>query len=144
RWTLYVPDKGEYELPDDESTLPEGVTVEGESASREVEFGLGNRVIVELVLGGGVRETTSLIDQCVARIIDGLNFGLLLALAPMGVSLIFGTMNLTNFAHAEMVTFGAVMAVVFGVTLAGPMWLTIPLVVICGGIFGYLMDVGLW
>ena len=53
-------------------------------------------------------------------------------------------MNLTNFAHAEMVTFGAVMAVVFGVTLAVPMWLTIPLVVICGGIFGYLMDVGLW
>ncbi|MGP6170849.1 ABC transporter permease subunit [Microbacterium sp. A204] len=144
RWTLYVPEKGEYELTVDESTLPDGVIVEGDSASQDVEFGLGNRVIVNLFLGEGVRETTSFVDQLVERIINGLNFGLLLALAAIGVSLIFGTMNLTNFAHAEMVTFGAVMAVVFGVSLAIPMWLTIPLVVISGAIFGYLMDVGLW
>ncbi|MGM7671032.1 ABC transporter permease subunit [Microbacterium sp. A93] len=144
RWTLYVPEKDTYTLTVDESTLPDGVIVEGDSASQEVEFGLTNRVVINLFLGEGVRETTSFIDQLVERIINGLNFGLLLALAAIGVSLIFGTMNLTNFAHAEMVTFGAVMAVVFGVTLAVPMWLTIPLVVICGGLFGLLMDVGLW
>ena len=144
RWTLYVPEKGEYELTVNESTLPKGVIVEGDSATQDVEFGLGNRVIVNLFLGEGVRETTGFVDQLVERVINGLNFGLLLALAAIGVSLIFGTMNLTNFAHAEMVTFGAVMAVVFGVSLAMPMWLTIPLVVVCGGIFGYLMDVGLW
>lgn len=144
RWTLYVPEKDTYTLTVDESTLPDGVIVEGESASQEVEFGLGNRVIINLFLGEGVRETTSFVDQLVERLINGLNFGLLLALAAIGVSLIFGTMNLTNFAHAEMVTFGAVMAVVFGVTLTVPMWLTIPIVVVCGGIFGLLMDVGLW
>lgn len=137
RWTLYVPEKGTYTLTVDESTLPDGVIVEGDSASQEVEFGLGNRVIINLFLGEGVRETTSFVDQLVERLINGLNFGLLLALAAIGVSLIFGTMNLTNFAHAEMVTFGAVMAVVFGVTLAVPMWLTIPIVVVCGAIFGY-------
>lgn len=144
RWTLYVPEKAAYTLTVDESTLPEGVIVEGDSASQEVEFGLANRVVINLFLGEGVRETTSFTVQLVERLINGLNFGLLLALAAIGVSLIFGTMNLTNFAHAEMVTFGAVMAVVFGVTLAVPMWLTIPIVVVCGGIFGYLMDVGLW
>lgn len=144
RWTLYVPEKGTYALTVDESTLPDGVIVDGDSASRDVEFGLANRVIVNLFLGEGVRETTSFLNQFVERLINGLNFGLLLALAAIGVSLIFGTMNLTNFAHAEMVTFGAVMAVVFGITLTVPMWLTIPLVVVCGGIFGLLMDVGLW
>ncbi|WP_144796062.1 branched-chain amino acid ABC transporter permease [Microbacterium paludicola] len=144
RWTLYVPERDTYTLTVDESTLPDGVIVEGDSASQEVEFGLGNRVIINLFLGEGVRETTTFLDQFVERLINGLNFGLLLALAAIGVSLIFGTMNLTNFAHAEMVTFGAVMAVVFGVSLALPMWLTIPLVVVCGGIFGLLMDVGLW
>lgn len=144
RWTLYVPEKDTYTLTVDESTLPDGVIVDGDSASQEVEFGLADRVVVNLFLGEGVRETASFVDQLVERLINGLNFGLLLALAAIGVSLIFGTMNLTNFAHAEMVTFGAVMAVVFGVTLAVPMWLTIPIVVVCGGIFGYLMDVGLW
>lgn len=144
RWMLYVPEKDTYTLTVDESTLPDGVIVDGDSASQEVEFGLADRVVVNLFLGEGVRETASFLDQFVERLINGLNFGLLLALAAIGVSLIFGTMNLTNFAHAEMVTFGAVMAVVFGVTLAVPMWLTIPIVVVCGGIFGYLMDVGLW
>lgn len=144
RWTLYVPEKDTYVLTVDEDTLPEGVIVEGDSASQEVEFGQANRVVVNLFLGEGVRETTSFIDQFTERLINGLNFGLLLALASIGVSLIFGTMNLTNFAHAEMVSFGAIMAMLFGVTLALPLWLTVPIVVVLGGVFGWAMDVGLW
>lgn len=40
RWRLYVPEKETYTLTVDESTLPDGVIVDGESASQEVEFGL--------------------------------------------------------------------------------------------------------
>src|SRR5690606_39495219 len=100
-------------------------------------------VVVNLFLGEGVRETTSFLDQFTERLINGLNFGLLLALASIGVSLIFGTMNLTNFAHAEMVSFGAIMAILFGVTLALTLRLTVPIVVVLGGVFGWAMDAGL-
>ena len=55
RWRLYVPEKGEYTLTVDESTLPDGVIVEGESASQEVEFGLTNTKIINLFLGEGER-----------------------------------------------------------------------------------------
>ncbi|MCR2815807.1 branched-chain amino acid ABC transporter permease [Microbacterium sp. zg.Y843] len=144
RWRLYVPEKDTYTLIVDESTLPDGVIVEGESASQEVEFGLTGSKIVNLFLGEGVRETTSFVDQLVERIINGLNFGLLLALAAIGVSLIFGTTGLTNFAHAEMVTFGAIVAVILGVFWQVPMWLTIPIVVIVGAAFGWVLDAGLW
>ena len=37
-------------------------------------------------------------------------FSLLLAMAALGLSMIFGTTGLTNFAHGELITFGALVA----------------------------------
>lgn len=156
RWRLYVPEKAEYVLTVDESTLPDGVIVDpsqlpegiaprqGTTASFDVTFGLTGSKVVNLFLGEGERVTTSFVDQLVERIFNGLNFGLLLALAAIGVSLIFGTTGLTNFAHAEMVTFGAIIAVALGVGLQIPMWLTIPLVLVAGAALGLTLDAGLW
>jgi branched-chain amino acid transport system permease protein len=144
KWRLYVPEKDKYTLTVDESTLPKGVIVAGESASQEVEFGLTNTKIVNLFLGEGVRQTVSLWDQLVERLMNGLNFGLLLALASIGVSLIYGTTGLSNFAHGEMLTFGAIMALIFGSWLGWPMWIVLPFVVILGGALGWSLDAGLW
>jgi branched-chain amino acid transport system permease protein len=77
------------------------------------------------------------------RLFDGLNFGLLLGLAAIGLSLVFGTTALPNFAHGEMVTFGAVMAL-FLVALGAPFWLAIPGAVVIGAGLGWSMDTGLW
>src|SRR6478736_1822328 len=41
---------------------------------------------------------------------SGLVFGVLLALASVGLSLIYGTTGLSNFAHGEQVTLGAIVA----------------------------------
>src|SRR5690606_31365131 len=66
------------------------------------------------------------------------------ALASIGLSLIYGTTGLTNFAHAEMVTFGAVIAVVFAFPLSMPMWLVIPLSILAGVLAAYLIDLTMW
>ena len=157
RWRLYVPEKDVYTLTVDETTLPEGVIVDAEqlpegiqpvsgtSASFEVEFGLTGSKILNLFLGAGERITTSFADQLFERVINGLNFGLLLALAAVGVSLIFGTTGLTNFAHGEMLTFGAIVALALGTGASAlPMFLVIPLVVVAGVALGWAMDSGLW
>ena len=68
---------------------------------------------------GRARDDVASSTSSLERLINGLNFGLLLALAAMGASLIFGTTGLSNFAHGEMVTFGALIALVFGV-ISGP------------------------
>ena len=155
RWRLYVPEKDTYTFIVDEDTLPEGVIVDptllpegiapvqGTSASFEVEFGLTNSRVLNLFLGEGTRVTTSFVDQFTERIVNGINFGLLLALAAVGVSLIFGTTGLTNFAHAEMLTFGAVMALLFA-GFGLPMWIVIPLVLVAGVALGWGLDAGLW
>ena len=155
KWRLYVPEKDEYTLVVDEDTLPDGVIVDpaqlpegmqpnsGTTASFDVEFGATGTKIVNLFLGEGERLTTSFWDQFSERLISGVNFGLLLALAAVGVSLIFGTTGLTNFAHAEMLTFGAIIALVFA-NMGLPMWLVIPIVIVFGAAFGWALDAGLW
>ena len=149
KWKIGVPEKGEYTLTIDESTLPTGVIVaddDASGASKKAEFGLTKNKSVNFFLGQGVRETTSLIDQIGERVVNGLNFGLMLALAAIGVSLVFGTTGLSNFAHSEMVTFGALMALSLGGAsyLGWPMWIAIPLAVILSAIFGLGLDVVLW
>ncbi|WP_309104160.1 branched-chain amino acid ABC transporter permease [Microbacterium sp.] len=156
KWRLYVPEKDVYTLTVDEDTLPDGVIVDasllpegmqpvaGTTASFEVEFGLTGTKIVNLFLGEGVRDTTSFLDQLLSRIVGGLNFGLLLALASMGAALIYGTTRLSNFAHGEMVTWGGVVALIVSSFWDLPLWLGIIAAVISGGLLGWAMDAGLW
>lgn len=156
RWRLYVPAKETYVLTVVEDTLPDGVIVDadqlaeginpidGTTASFEVAFGLTGTKIFNLFLSPGERITTSYIDQVVERIINGLNFGLLLALAAIGLSLIYGTTGLTNFSHAEMVTFGAVMAWVFSVNFGLPLWIALPIVLVIAAFAGWGINASLW
>ena len=144
RWAIGVPEKGTYEVTLDEDTLPEGVVVTEGSNVIETEFGLTDRRSVNFFLGEGTRNTVGFFDQFVNRFFNGLNFGLLLALAAIGVSLIFGTTGLSNFAHAELITFGALMTLVFSVSLGLPIWLAILIAVALSGALGYSLDAVLW
>lgn len=146
-----VPDdEATYEVLLDEESLPEGVGVDPERSSNPVSSSMASQFFTpaNFFLGDDVRQVTSFFDQFTERFINGLNFGLMLALAAIGLSLIFGTTGLTNFAHAEMVTFGAVAALVIAGTssffLGWPIWVAIPLALVASGIFGYLIDAGIW
>ena len=91
------------------------------------------------------------------NIFNGIVFGLLLALASVGLSLIYGTTGLSNFAHGEQVSFGGVMAFFltttqnvslpflwFNFSLHLPFWLGATLAVVAGGILGWFQDRFLW
>ena len=144
KWRIGVPEKEPYTITLDESTLPKGVIVAEGDASIKAEFGLTNNKSVNFFLGEGVRVTVSLFDQLVDRMVNGLNFGLMLALASIGASLVFGTTGLSNFAHSEFVTFGALMALVFSTFVGWSIWVAIPIALVMSGLFGYALDLGLW
>jgi branched-chain amino acid transport system permease protein len=86
----------------------------------------------------------TLIEQILPRLATGTIFGLLLALASIGVSLIYGTTGLNNFAHGELVTFGGLMGFTFSALLDLPSIVAIVLATVLGGIFGLVQDLGLW
>jgi neutral amino acid transport system permease protein len=149
KWAVGVPEKNaEYTVTLDEETLPEGIAVVDDEddtpTEKEAAVGPGGRVSVNFFIGEGERNVTSFFDQFVQRLVSGANFGLMLALAAVGLSLVFGTTGISNFAHAEMVTFGPVIALLFTTTLGWPIWVAIPLAVLIGGVFGFGLDVVLW
>jgi neutral amino acid transport system permease protein len=52
--------------------------------------------------------------------VDGIVSGSYYALGAVGLTLIYGTLRLINFAHGDMLTFGAYIAYVFNVSLGLP------------------------
>jgi branched-subunit amino acid ABC-type transport system permease component len=91
----------------------------------------------------GAGSPTRIWNSILAKVVLGLIFGLLLALASIGVSLIYGTTGLNNFAHGELVTFGALIGFFF-TSLGWPGPAAILGAVVAGGIFGYVQDLGIW
>ena len=145
KWLIGVPEKAGYSVSLDQLTLPEGIAViEEGGAEQSVEIGPSGAVTKNFFIGEGERIVVSLFDQIIARIIYGLNFGLMLGLAAVGLSLVLGTTGLSNFAHAEMVTFGAVTAFFLGGVLSLPIWIAIPVAVLISGAMGWGLDSGLW
>lgn len=58
-------------------------------------------------------------DRVLQLTAAGLLFGLVIAVSAIGLSLIFGTTKLINFAHGDLVTFGAMIALLFSTGAAG-------------------------
>ncbi len=146
RATIGVPEKeSTWTLELVESSLPSGVNApDGFAFTQEATFGAGSSITKNFTLVAAERQTTSFWDQFLSRAVNGLNFGLMLALAAIGLSLVFGTTGLSNFAHGEMVTFGALMALLFSTGVGWSIWIAIPVAVILSAAFGFTMDAGLW
>jgi len=143
KWRIGVPERAEYTITLDEDTLPDGIAIVKDSEIK-AEFGQTKFKSVNFFLGQAERNTVSFFDQFLNRAVNGLNFGLLLALAAIGLSLIFGTTGLSNFAHAELVTFGALMTLVFAVNLALPVWLAIIIAIVLSAGLGWGLDAVIW
>jgi branched-chain amino acid transport system permease protein len=141
-WTIPVPEAGTYKVSLDTKTLPAGFQVE--NANLEADLTQVSFAAVLFRFAGQTVQTQSFADQLTVRIFAGLNFGLLLAMAAIGISLIFGTTGLSNFAHGEMVTLGALMTWLFHVVGGMNMILSGVLAVIVVAGFGWLQDAGLW
>jgi branched-chain amino acid transport system permease protein len=70
----------------------------------------------------------------------------MLALAAVGLPLVYGTTAIANFAHAEMVTFGPVIvgALAATATLAMPVYFAIPIAIVLSAVLGLMLDVVIW
>jgi neutral amino acid transport system permease protein len=156
KWIAAVTTAGLYTLTLDESTLPDGVTASGEaSVQREITLG-ANAAAIFQVAGAEVDEagdapvttaaTTTAVtpERFAQQFVSGLRLGLLLALASIGLSLIYGTTGLSSFSHAEQVTLGGLLGFTFANVLGLNIFLTVVIVVILTGFTGYVQDKFMW
>lgn len=113
-----LPGAGDFVAEIDSATLPEGISLRNADRAR-LDLSLSDtqvrNVLFPLNKGGGAaaEQGDNLGVRFLRLSIDGLIFGLIIAMSSIGLSLIFGTTGLTNFAHGELVTFGAFMTLLF-------------------------------
>lgn len=160
KWNAAVTTAGTYTLTLDEATLPAGVTMKSEATqTRDITLGF-NKGAVFTVNGGtdgggsstdgdtGSGTETAATgfnwDRLAQQSVSGLRLGLLLALASIGLSLIYGTTGLSNFAHAEQVTLGGLLAFTFSNVMGINIFLTTAIVVVLTGFTGWIQDVIIW
>ncbi|GAB2867267.1 hypothetical protein GCM10022221_80030 [Actinocorallia aurea] len=152
KWKVPLEGAGTYKVTLDTATLPSGVELKLKDRATltvSVQAGRERTVLFILQTAASAAADQKAADENgtftkVAQLtFDGFNYGVIIALAALGVSLIFGTTGLTNFAHGELVTLGAFLALVLNVS-GLPLWLAaIGSVFLCG-VFGYVQDRWLW
>lgn len=143
RWSVDLPGPGQYVISIDAEALPDGVTLSGED-SRTVTVDTGRRQPVAFGLVDGSSGAGSGGVRAIQLLVDGLRFGLLIAICAVGLSLIYGTTGLTNFAHGELVTIGAIAAWFINVEGGVPLILAALIAMVVGAAVGALNELGLW
>lgn len=79
-----------------------------------------------------------------AQFMSGLSRGMMLFLISSGLSLIFGVMNILNFAHATLWLVGAYLCYTFWYLMQNlgiGLWLSIPLAAVTPAVIGWLIEV---
>jgi branched-chain amino acid transport system permease protein len=145
-YQIPLPSDGSFVVKLDESTLPDGVTVRKETpVERTVDVRPQEKQIANFFLGQDVRKQEGRFSILPQSIADGIKFGLIIAICSVGLSLIYGTTGLSNFAHGELVGLGAIVAWYFNQD--GPQF-TLIIASIFGiaaaALAGGLSDWGIW
>ncbi len=144
-WSIDLPEPGDYVVTIDPSSLPDGVELRNaDRASLDVSVRLGQSRPVLFALGNDPRNIGSRWDQFLQLVVEGIKFGLIIAMAAIGLSLIFGTTGLVNFAHGELVTYGALVAYFFNQTIGIQLIPATILAMVVTGASGAMLDLGLW
>lgn len=136
-----------------EKTLPKGAALrDPEKVALKQKVNLDSDVFIAFPIGDLPDAATGKATQALQLFVGGIVFSLILAMAALGLSMIFGTTGLTNFAHGELITFGALVA--FGVDRlpgeirVGGANITVGVAVvvafIASGLFGWSQDKALW
>jgi branched-chain amino acid transport system permease protein len=114
--TLAVIRTGEYLVAIDVDSLPDGVTPQSNRPTQiTINFDTGATIgsgerKVSLFVGDDNESTSGRWNQLPQTIVNGIKLSLIIAMCSVGLSLIYGTTGLTNFAHGEIVTIGALTA----------------------------------
>ena len=124
RFTIVVPEPTTYRVALDPKTLPKdfALTDARSTVLPAVDTSFGSsRALFPLGAGASSPGTLHELLQLFA---SGVKLGLIIGVAACGLSLIFGSTGLVNFAHGELVTLGALLAFLFSsVAGFGHLWL---------------------
>ena len=138
KWRIALPGPGTYRATIDADTLPAGVTLrDPDRRTLEVTVAEGRSQPLIFALGEPASRGPAIGERLAQAALNGIKFGLIIAMCAVGLSLIFGLTGLINFAHGELVTLGAILAwYVNAATVGAPLLLAGAVAVLVAGAAG--------
>lgn len=141
-----VKGPGSYRVEIATDTIPSGFTLQdpGRVVLPAVVVQPGQDKFVLFPFGRGsaiVRPPTS--ERVAGVAISGMKLGLIISLAAVGLTVVYSTTGLVNFAHGELVTFGA-LAAWYLAAEGVPLVVAGLLAAVGGGLLGAALEVALW
>src|SRR5512132_2133181 len=79
-------------------------------------------------------------DQLLIQTVNGIVTGMILALVASGLTLIFGIMDVVNFAHGELFMLGAYLGVIM-LAATGDFWIALVVASLIVGLLGAAIHV---
>ena len=76
--------------------------------------------------------------------LNGLSLGAIYALGAVGLTLVYGILKLTNFAHGDFLTFGAYMAYLVNVTWGAPLVVAVFWAMLATALLGVFFERTMW
>jgi branched-chain amino acid transport system permease protein len=145
KFEIDLPGPGDYTVRLDTDSLPDDVALRDEAQEElVVNIRPSERQVLNYFLGEDRRETEGRWDILPQTIANGIKFGLIIAITAVGLSLIYGTTGLSNFAHGELVALGAIVTWWMNQSVGLHLLVAIPIGVVAGGLGGYVSEAGLW
>jgi neutral amino acid transport system permease protein len=95
-------------------------------------------------LGEDTRDVKGKFDRLPQALANGFKLAMIIAITSVGLSLVFGTTGLSNFAHGEMVTFGALIAWFLNAEVGLHIIPATALAMVAGALLGLGQERGLW
>ena len=80
-------------------------------------------------------------DQFLPQLVNGLTLGVIYALIAVGYTMVYGVIELINFAHGEIYMLGAFLCVMFISVFGVPFYLAIVMAMACCACFGIILDI---
>jgi branched-chain amino acid transport system permease protein len=147
-----LPGPGSYAVELNIDTLPDGIELvraDKQQLPVEARAGQPTRVLFNLAEGDAAgaardKESDGLITRAIRLLFEGVIFGLIIGLCAIGLSLIYGTTGLVNFALSEQIVFGALVAYFFNAILGINLIPAAIIAFVVGGIGSAFLDIGLW
>jgi branched-chain amino acid transport system permease protein len=145
RYELELPGEGRYTAELQVDTLPEGVRLtDPDRTTLTFQVNPGQRKALIFPFGEDTAASVTFVDRLLPTLLDGARLGLIIAMCAIGLSLIYGTTQFTNFAHGEMVMFGALVTWFFNQLGGLPVIVAAAIAVVAAGAFGAVQEVALW
>ncbi len=150
-WEIPLPAPDKYHIVLDTDSLPSDIFLTSKAKSEfDIPITTEQHRFIAFPLQFGTNTSSANNDsvtlgEIADRSVDGLRFGLIIALSCMGLSLIYGITGLVNFAQGELVTFGALVA--FWLNTTGPQIPLIPAAlgaVLASGVLGWNLERGIF